>query len=72
VDLTPPAARAEASPRAAAVDDAPADEPPPEDPEDEDISVDELVDAEPAGPAVTSVGILEAELGATVVEEHPR
>ena len=41
-------------------------------PDAEDISIDDLVDAEPAEPAVSSVGILEAEFGATVVEEHPR
>jgi DNA polymerase-3 subunit gamma/tau len=40
--------------------------------EDDDVSIDDLMDAEPAGPAVTSVGILEAEFGATVVEERPR
>jgi hypothetical protein len=34
--------------------------------------MEELVDAGPAAPAVSSVGILEAEFGATVVEEHPR
>jgi len=50
------------------VDEPPVGEPPP----DEDMSIDELVDAEPAGPAVSSVGILEAEFGATVVEERPR
>jgi hypothetical protein len=59
-------------PSTAGGDDAPplAEEPPPL--EDEDIVIDELVDAGPAGPAVSSVGILEAEFGATVVEEHPR
>jgi len=46
------------------------EEPPPLD--DEDIVMEDLVDAGPAAPAVSSVGILEAEFGATVVEEHPR
>jgi DNA polymerase-3 subunit gamma/tau len=48
-----------------------ADEPPDDEPPD-DVPLDELVDAEPAGPAVSSVGIFEAEFGATVVEERPR
>ena len=38
----------------------------------DDVSTEDLVDAEPAGPAVSSVGLLEAEFGATVVEERPR
>lgn len=57
--------RAGASP-AAGGDEPPLDEPP------DEVAFDELVDAEPAGPAVSSVGILEAEFGATVVEERPR
>jgi hypothetical protein len=36
------------------------------------VALEELVDAEPAGPAVSSIGILEVEFGATVVEERPR
>lgn len=47
-------------------DEAPIGQPP------DDVSMEELVDAEPAGPAVSSVGILEAEFGATVIEERPR
>src|SRR6185503_18251569 len=38
----------------------------------DDIDPGELVDAEIAGPAVSSVGLLEQELGATVVEEVHR
>jgi hypothetical protein len=38
----------------------------------DEVSMQEMVDAEPAGPAVSSVGILEAEFGATVIEERPR
>ena len=49
-----------------------ADEPPPAAPPPDEVEPDEIEDARPAGPAVTSVGILEAEFGATVVEEHPR
>jgi DNA polymerase-3 subunit gamma/tau len=56
--------------RRVATDAPPVGEPPP--PDDEDLSIDDLVDAQPAEPAVSSVGILEAEFGATVVEEHPR
>jgi DNA polymerase-3 subunit gamma/tau len=37
-----------------------------------DVALEELVDAEPARPAVSSIGILEVEFGATVVEERPR
>jgi len=48
-----------------------ADELPPPPPSDE-VEPHDIEDARPAGPAVTSVGILEAEFGATVVEEHPR
>lgn len=47
------------------------DGPPVGEPPDE-VSMEDLVDAEPAGPAVSSVGILEAEFGATVIEERPR
>jgi DNA polymerase-3 subunit gamma/tau len=75
VDLAPSAAPAATSPAPAAPasrtrSGASEGAPPPHD--DEEISIDDLVDAEPAGPAVSSVGILEAEFGATVVEEHPR
>jgi DNA polymerase-3 subunit gamma/tau len=49
------------------------DEAPPSDESAVDeIAIDEIVDAAPAGPAVSSVGLLEAEFGATVVEEQPR
>jgi hypothetical protein len=53
---------------------APSDDaPPPEDEEPpDDVEPHEVMDAEPAGPAVSSVGLLEAEFGATVVEERPR
>ena len=61
-----PAVAARGRPR---VDDAP----PPEDEEPpDDVEPHEVMDAEPAGPAVSSVGLLEAEFGATVVEERPR
>ena len=40
--------------------------------EPDDFDPGDIVDAEPAGPAVSSVGLLEAEFGATVVEERPR
>ena len=50
----------------------PTDEPPVAEAPPEDYEPGDLEDARPAGPAVSSVGILEAELGATVVEEHPR
>jgi DNA polymerase-3 subunit gamma/tau len=50
----------------------PAEEPPVAEPPPEEYEPGDLEDARPAGPAVSSVGILEAELGATVVEEHPR
>jgi len=63
--------RSSASARSPASAGSP-DEPPVGEPPDEDISIEELVDAEPAPPAVSSVGILEAEFGATVVEERPR
>lgn len=39
---------------------------------DAEYSLDELTDAEPAGPAVSSVGLFETEFGARVVEERPR
>jgi DNA polymerase-3 subunit gamma/tau len=58
---------------AVAKDDAPPpidDEPPVEQPSAFDPG--DFVDAEPAGPAVSSVGLLEAEFGATVIEERPR
>jgi DNA polymerase-3 subunit gamma/tau len=50
----------------------PSDEEPPDDVESGDFDPGDFVDAEPAGPAVSSVGLLEAEFGATVVEERPR
>jgi DNA polymerase-3 subunit gamma/tau len=55
-------------------DDAPPpiDEEPPDELEAETFDPGDLMDAEPAGPAVSSVGLLEAEFGATVVEERPR
>jgi DNA polymerase-3 subunit gamma/tau len=56
----------------APADVAPVGEPPPESGSVDDAVLDDLLDAEPAGPAVSSVGLLEAEFGATVVEEHPR
>jgi DNA polymerase-3 subunit gamma/tau len=43
-----------------------------EEPSPDELEPAELVDAEPAGPAVSSVGLLEAEFGATVIEERPR
>jgi len=50
-------------------DDAP---PPIDDEPPEELEPADFMDAEPAGPAVSSVGLLEAEFGATVVEERPR
>jgi DNA polymerase-3 subunit gamma/tau len=46
--------------------------PPDEEPPPEELDPGDFMDAEPAGPAVSSVGLLEAEFGATVVEERPR
>jgi hypothetical protein len=60
--------------RAEPIGDAPppSDEEPPDDLDPGDFDSGDFVDAEPAGPAVSSVGLLEAEFGATVVEERPR
>jgi DNA polymerase-3 subunit gamma/tau len=51
-------------------DDPPIGEPPPDD--DEHIDLTETVDAGPVDAAVSSVGLLEQQLGATVVEEKAR
>jgi len=61
------------APRANAAAETSDDAPPPidEEPPDE-LEPADFMDAEPAGPAVSSVGLLEAEFGATVVEERPR
>ena len=59
---------------AVAKDDAPPpiDDEPPEEIEPGDFDPGDIVDAEPAGPAVSSVGLFESEFGATVIEERPR
>jgi hypothetical protein len=59
---------------AVAHDDAPppVDDEPPVELEPSAFDPNDFVDAEPAGPAVSSVGLLEAEFGATVIEERPR
>jgi len=51
-------------------EEPPIGEPPPDD--DEHIDLTETVDADPVDAAVSSVGLLEQQLGATVVEEKPR
>jgi DNA polymerase-3 subunit gamma/tau len=58
-----------APPAVSVYDDAP---PPFEEAPPDELEPADFVDAEPAGPAVSSVGLLEAEFGATVVEERPR
>jgi hypothetical protein len=61
------------APRGNASAEPPDDAPPPIDEEPpEELEPADFMDAEPAGPAVSSVGLLEAEFGATVVEERPR
>jgi hypothetical protein len=67
-----PAKRAGAKRGAAprADDEPPIGEPPPDD--DEHIDPTETVDAGPVDSARSSVGLLEQQLGATVVEEKPR
>jgi DNA polymerase-3 subunit gamma/tau len=70
INATVPAARAKQSPARSRAEEPPIGEPPPDD--DEHIDLTETVDAGPVDGAASSVGMLERQLGATVVEEMPR
>jgi DNA polymerase-3 subunit gamma/tau len=70
INASAPAAKAARSGGRKAADEPPIGEPPPDD--EEHIDLTETIDAGKADAAVSSVGLLEQQLGATVVEEKPR